>query len=100
MPLAFRSDDYLQIGERSRAPTAVSMDGQAAHILNPGESVTVRSSVCSVGRGDEGEAAGFPNIADKHTQTLCTNTHKKRERKPHSIPFFAFVRCLTLLSTH
>jgi hypothetical protein len=39
---AFHSDNYLQIlGERSRAPAAV--DGEASHILNPGESVTVRS---------------------------------------------------------
>jgi hypothetical protein len=45
MPPAFHSNDYLQIGERSRAPAAVSMDGQASHILNPGESVTVRSSL-------------------------------------------------------
>ena len=43
MPL--QADGYLQIGERSRAPSAVSMDGQASHILNPGESVTVRSSL-------------------------------------------------------
>jgi NADH kinase len=43
----FHSDEsnYLQIGERSRAPAGVSMDGQASHILNPGESVTVRSSL-------------------------------------------------------
>jgi len=45
MPPAFHSDDRLQIGERSRASAAVSMDGQASHILNPGESVTVRSSL-------------------------------------------------------
>ena len=45
MPPTFHSDDCLQIGERSRASAAVSMDGQASHILNPGESVTVRSSL-------------------------------------------------------
>ena len=45
MPPAFYTDSYLQIGERSRASAAVSMDGQASHILNPGESVTVRSSL-------------------------------------------------------
>jgi NADH kinase len=47
MPPAFHSDDHLQIGERSRASAAVSMDGhwQASHILNPGESATVRSSL-------------------------------------------------------
>jgi NADH kinase len=45
MPPAFHSDDHLQIGERSRAPAGVSMDGQVSHILNPGESVTVRSSL-------------------------------------------------------
>ncbi|SRR5713226_1431915 len=45
MAAAFHPDDYLQIGERSRAPAGVSMDGQASHILSPGESVTVRSSL-------------------------------------------------------
>lgn len=38
-------DDCSQVGDRSRAPAGVSMDGQASHILNPGESVTVRSSL-------------------------------------------------------
>src|SRR6267154_1930127 len=32
MPPTFHSDDCLQIGERSRASAAVSMDGQASHI--------------------------------------------------------------------
>ncbi|KAN0116103.1 ATP-NAD kinase-like domain containing protein [Russula decolorans] len=46
-PLVFpaSSSITLRIGERSRAPAAVSMDGQASHILSPGESVTVRSSL-------------------------------------------------------
>ncbi|KAH9988037.1 ATP-NAD kinase [Russula vinacea] len=46
-PLVFpaSSSITLRIGERSRAPAGVSMDGQASHILNPGESVTVRSSL-------------------------------------------------------
>ncbi|KAI0292557.1 ATP-NAD kinase [Russula brevipes] len=35
----------LRIGDRSRAPAGVSMDGQVSHILNPGESVTVRASL-------------------------------------------------------
>ena len=38
-------DDDSQIGDRSRAPAGVSMDGQASHILKPGESVTVRASL-------------------------------------------------------
>jgi hypothetical protein len=33
-----------QIGDRSRAPGGVSMDGRVSHILNPGESVTVEAS--------------------------------------------------------
>ena len=34
-----------QIGDRSRAPAGVSMDGQASQVLNPGDSVTVRASL-------------------------------------------------------
>ncbi|EJD08444.1 ATP-NAD kinase, partial [Fomitiporia mediterranea MF3/22] len=34
----------LRIGERSRAPANVSMDGQEARVLNPGEAVVVRAS--------------------------------------------------------
>ncbi|KAH9996660.1 ATP-NAD kinase-like domain-containing protein, partial [Russula compacta] len=46
-PLVFpaSSSITLRIGDRSRAPGGVSMDGQASHILNPGESVTVRASL-------------------------------------------------------
>jgi len=46
-PLVFpaSSSITLRVGDRSRAPAGVSMDGQASHILNPGESVTVRSSL-------------------------------------------------------
>ena len=34
-----------QIGDRSRAPASVSMDGQISRVLHPGESVTVRASL-------------------------------------------------------
>ncbi|KAH9973688.1 ATP-NAD kinase [Lactifluus volemus] len=46
-PLVFPSSSSitLKIGDRSRAPAGVSMDGQASHVLNPGESVTVRASL-------------------------------------------------------
>ncbi|KAH9060537.1 ATP-NAD kinase-like domain-containing protein [Lactarius vividus] len=46
-PLVFpaSSSITLRIGDRSRAPAGVSMDGQASHVLNPGESVTVRASL-------------------------------------------------------
>lgn len=46
-PLVFpaSSSITLRIGDRSRAPAGVSMDGQASHILKPGESVTVRASL-------------------------------------------------------
>lgn len=43
--LTYVVDDDLQIGDRSRAPAGVSMDGQASHVLKPGESVTVRASL-------------------------------------------------------
>ncbi|KAJ8508871.1 hypothetical protein ONZ45_g8887 [Pleurotus djamor] len=32
------------IGDRSRAPAGVSMDGRTSHVLNPGESVNVQAS--------------------------------------------------------
>ena len=35
----------IQISERSRAAAGLSMDGQISHVLNPGESVTVRASL-------------------------------------------------------
>ncbi|KAI0262568.1 ATP-NAD kinase [Gloeopeniophorella convolvens] len=46
-PLVFpaSSSITLRIGDRSRAPAGVSMDGQASHVLSPGESVTVRASL-------------------------------------------------------
>ncbi|KAH8115468.1 ATP-NAD kinase-like domain-containing protein [Phellopilus nigrolimitatus] len=45
-PLVFPATSRvtLRIGERSRAPAGVSMDGQEARVLAPGESVTVRAS--------------------------------------------------------
>ncbi|TDL17581.1 ATP-NAD kinase [Rickenella mellea] len=45
-PLVFpySSSITLRIGDRSRAPAGVSMDGQEATVLQPGESVTVRAS--------------------------------------------------------
>jgi len=45
-PLVFPSSSSitLRIGDRSRAPAGVSMDGQEAYVLSPGESVTVRAS--------------------------------------------------------
>ncbi|KAJ6576844.1 ATP-NAD kinase-like domain-containing protein [Mycena sp. CBHHK59/15] len=45
-PLVFPSSSSitLRIGDRSRAPAGVSMDGRTSHILNPGESVTVHAS--------------------------------------------------------
>jgi NADH kinase len=43
--LTYVVDVDLQIGDRSRAPAGVSMDGQASHVLKPGESVTVRASL-------------------------------------------------------
>lgn len=33
-----------QIGDRSRSPAGVSMDGRVSHVLNPGESVNVQAS--------------------------------------------------------
>ncbi|KAG7091039.1 hypothetical protein E1B28_010099 [Marasmius oreades] len=45
-PLVFPSSSTitLRIGDRSRAPAGVSMDGRTSYVLNPGESVTVQSS--------------------------------------------------------
>ncbi|KAH6914322.1 NADH kinase [Coprinopsis sp. MPI-PUGE-AT-0042] len=45
-PLVFPSTSIitLRIGDRSRAPASVSMDGRSAHVLEPGESVTVQAS--------------------------------------------------------
>lgn len=45
-PLVFPSSSIitLRIGDRSRAPAGISMDGRSSHILNPGESVVVQAS--------------------------------------------------------
>jgi len=45
-PLVFPSSSSitLRIGDRSRAPAGVSMDGRTSGILNPGEYVTVHAS--------------------------------------------------------
>ncbi|KAF8891744.1 ATP-NAD kinase [Infundibulicybe gibba] len=45
-PLVFPSSSLitLRIGDRSRAPAGVSMDGRTSHVLNPGESVNVHAS--------------------------------------------------------
>jgi len=45
-PLVFPSSSVitLRIGDRSRAPGGVSMDGRTSHILNPGEYVNVQAS--------------------------------------------------------
>ncbi|ESK93628.1 nadh kinase [Moniliophthora roreri MCA 2997] len=45
-PLVFPSSSSitLRIGDRSRSPAGVSMDGRTSHVLKPGESVTVHSS--------------------------------------------------------
>ncbi|THU85039.1 ATP-NAD kinase [Dendrothele bispora CBS 962.96] len=45
-PLVFPSSSSitLRIGDRSRAPAGVSMDGRTSHVLQPGESVTVQAS--------------------------------------------------------
>ncbi|KAI1787825.1 ATP-NAD kinase [Ganoderma leucocontextum] len=46
-PLVFPSSSSitLRISERSRASAGLSMDGQVSHVLNPGESVSVRASL-------------------------------------------------------
>ncbi|KAJ3536012.1 hypothetical protein NMY22_g6227 [Coprinellus aureogranulatus] len=45
-PLVFPSTSIitLRIGDKSRAPAGVSMDGRTSHTLNPGELVTVQAS--------------------------------------------------------
>ncbi|KAJ7072598.1 ATP-NAD kinase-like domain-containing protein [Mycena amicta] len=45
-PLVFpaSSSITLRIGDRSRAPAGVSMDGRTSHTLRPGESITVHAS--------------------------------------------------------
>ncbi|KAJ2931265.1 hypothetical protein H1R20_g5777, partial [Candolleomyces eurysporus] len=45
-PLVFPSTSIvtLRIGDRSRAPAGVSMDGRNSHVLQPGELVTVQAS--------------------------------------------------------
>ncbi|KAF8907990.1 ATP-NAD kinase-like domain-containing protein [Mucidula mucida] len=45
-PLVFPSSSSitLRIGDRSRAPAGVSMDGRTSHVLQPGESVNVQAS--------------------------------------------------------
>ncbi|KAF6760190.1 ATP-NAD kinase-like domain-containing protein, partial [Ephemerocybe angulata] len=45
-PLVFPSTSIvtLRIGDRSRAPGGVSMDGRTSHVLHPGELVTVQAS--------------------------------------------------------
>ncbi|KAJ2914402.1 hypothetical protein MD484_g6015, partial [Candolleomyces efflorescens] len=45
-PLVFPSTSIitLRIGDRSRAPGGVSMDGRNSHVLQPGELVTVQAS--------------------------------------------------------
>ncbi|KAF7428156.1 NADH kinase pos5 [Pleurotus ostreatus] len=45
-PLVFPASSLitLRIGDRSRSPAGVSMDGRVSHVLNPGESVNVQAS--------------------------------------------------------
>ncbi|KJA28955.1 hypothetical protein HYPSUDRAFT_197081 [Hypholoma sublateritium FD-334 SS-4] len=45
-PLVFPSSSIvtLRIGDRSRAPAGISMDGRSSHVLNPGESVVIQAS--------------------------------------------------------
>ncbi|KIL68817.1 hypothetical protein M378DRAFT_8259 [Amanita muscaria Koide BX008] len=45
-PLVFPCSSLitLRIGDRSRAPAGVSMDGRVSHVLHPGESVNVQAS--------------------------------------------------------
>ncbi|KAF9485953.1 ATP-NAD kinase [Pholiota conissans] len=45
-PLVFPSSSIitLRIGDRSRAPAGVSMDGRSSHLLSPGESVVIQAS--------------------------------------------------------
>ncbi|KAF8653321.1 hypothetical protein AX16_004021 [Volvariella volvacea WC 439] len=70
-PLVFPSSSLitLRIGDRSRSPAGVSMDGRTSHVLNPGESVNVqaspypvpcinRSSIVEPDQGRQVEGAG------------------------------------------
>lgn len=45
-PLVFPSSSIvtLRIGDRSRAPAGISMDGRTSHVLNPSESVVIQAS--------------------------------------------------------
>jgi len=45
-PLVFPSSSFitLRVGDRSRSPAGVSMDGRTSHVLHPGESVNVHAS--------------------------------------------------------
>ncbi|KAH9485039.1 NADH kinase pos5, mitochondrial [Psilocybe cubensis] len=45
-PLVFPSSSIitLRIGDRSRAPAGISMDGRSSHVLHPGESIVVQAS--------------------------------------------------------
>ncbi|GLB37779.1 putative ATP-NAD kinase [Lyophyllum shimeji] len=45
-PLVFPSSSVitLRIGDKSRSPAGVSMDGRTSHVLHPGESVNVQAS--------------------------------------------------------
>jgi len=44
--LVFPSSSFitLRVGDRSRSPAGVSMDGRTSHVLHPGESVNVHAS--------------------------------------------------------
>lgn len=49
-PLVFPSSSSitLRVSERSRAEAGLSMDGQASHVLKPGEAITVQASLYPV----------------------------------------------------
>ncbi|KAF7362173.1 ATP-NAD kinase [Mycena venus] len=65
-PLVFPSSSSitLRIGDRSRAPAGVSMDGRASRTLNPGESVTVHASPYPVPCINRSSIAEEENDAD------------------------------------
>ncbi|KIK61049.1 hypothetical protein GYMLUDRAFT_43147 [Collybiopsis luxurians FD-317 M1] len=81
-PLVFPSSSSitLRIGDRSRAPAGVSMDGRTSHVLHPGESVTIQASPYPVpcinrssivpeeealeGGGSAGASAGGSGLSD------------------------------------
>ncbi|KAG6824510.1 hypothetical protein H0H92_006641, partial [Tricholoma furcatifolium] len=67
-PLVFPSSSVitLRIGDRSRAPAGVSMDGRTSHVLNPGESVVV-------------QASPFPVPCINRSSIADTNTDETRE---------------------